>query len=297
VTASAAPEHLRRRYLRGGCFALAQEMHRLSGLPLFGLRDDEGGLHHAFAADPETGIGWDIRGSMPLDRIPEGSTVPKGVVRPITLEDLEAQVGSFDVEDLQAAAHAIRSWLLPAGFPLVASGVPSLLPDPAAPGPDAARAELYSRGSCHVFALAALDALSDLGRPMGLRVVFDAEGVSWENPEDTDDRIHVVLHVYAVFDVEGRAIAIDVFGARPLEEAEAETSARFGAFDAFSEDHPDFSSMDHLVERCEDVETGVDRPLHGISLQDLAEARRDILEIFALGVPAPILIGEDALEP
>jgi hypothetical protein len=292
--AGAVPEHLRRRYLRGGCFALAREMHRVTGLPLFGLRDAAGDLHHALVGDPAAGTFWDIRGEIPRERVAEGSAAPGGVVAPLSREDLEAEVGSFDLEDLQAAAHAIRTWLVPAGLPLASSGVPSLVPDPEAPGPDAARAELYGQGSCHVFALAALDALADLGSPRGFRVVFDAQETFWENPEDPDDVLRAVLHVYAVFDVEGCEVAVDVFGVRDLEAAEAEASDRFGVVETLVEDFGDFSEMAHLVESDADLETGVDRPLHSLSTEDLEAAGRDVREIFALGVPVPALCGEDA---
>lgn len=58
--------------MRGGCYALALYLHRRTGLPLHGLFDEagsEGSMHHAYVFDAASGLAYDARGAVRLDRI------------------------------------------------------------------------------------------------------------------------------------------------------------------------------------------------------------------------------------
>lgn len=54
-------------YMRGGCYQFALYLHEVTGLPLYGLVDDAGALHHAFVVRDHTAI--DARGEVPLDKV------------------------------------------------------------------------------------------------------------------------------------------------------------------------------------------------------------------------------------
>jgi len=54
-------------YMKGGCYQFALYLHEALGLPLYGLVDDIGALHHAFVVQGDTAI--DARGEIPLDQV------------------------------------------------------------------------------------------------------------------------------------------------------------------------------------------------------------------------------------
>ncbi|MCE6958352.1 hypothetical protein LAZ40_04685 [Cereibacter sphaeroides] len=110
VIVSDAPEHIRRRYLTGGCFAFAHELAKVTRLPIWGMWDGAGDLHHAFVADPDAGLGHDIRGTLPLDRLHAGSRVKGSEVQFGTLnrEQILDAGGSLDPADLREARRVIR---------------------------------------------------------------------------------------------------------------------------------------------------------------------------------------------
>lgn len=54
-------------YMKGGCYQFALFLNSLTGLPLYGLVDESGALHHAFVVNGETAI--DARGESSLDSI------------------------------------------------------------------------------------------------------------------------------------------------------------------------------------------------------------------------------------
>lgn len=106
-----APAHIRTRYLRGGCYALALALHKATKLPLCGLyeagTDD---LHHAFVRDPATGMALDIRGLLPLDQEAEGSAVEVPDYRPIRRADIIGVVGSIAAADMKQANEVVRTY-------------------------------------------------------------------------------------------------------------------------------------------------------------------------------------------
>lgn len=268
------PAHLLTRYLRGGCFVLAGEMHRRTGLPLLGLRDGAGRLHHAVVADPEPGFGWDIRGRVPLDRAGDGCSVKDLRIEPIGLSDLEA-AGNLEPLDMLEAARVLHDVLAqdpawPGPRPGDTCQIPEALP------PDAATAELYGSGSCHVFALAALDGLADHMRPRGLRLILDLDEIAWENDEDPDDVLHAVVHVFAVFDGPDGPVAVDVQGIRPLAQAKADCAERYGTVETAVEDLSDPAAILDFT----DTEDDASRPLHAFDRRDFEEARATVARLF-----------------
>ena len=54
-------------YMKGGCYQFALFMHDVTGLPLYGLVDDSGALHHAFVVNGDTAI--DARGEVSLGAV------------------------------------------------------------------------------------------------------------------------------------------------------------------------------------------------------------------------------------
>jgi hypothetical protein len=54
-------------YMKGGCYQFALYLHEVTGLPLYGLVDDAGALHHAFVVKDQTAI--DARGEVALDKV------------------------------------------------------------------------------------------------------------------------------------------------------------------------------------------------------------------------------------
>lgn len=280
-----APDHLLRKYLRGGCFALAHEAHRLSGLPIMALRDAAGNPHHAFVAEGDAA--WDIRGRLPLAAVAQGCAVPDSQISPLPLEELRALAGD-DAYALDAAARAVRAWLVPDGFPALQGPAPDLIGGKKAPGPCPDLAERYTRGECHLFAIAALDLLAAEATPLGFRVVTDPEEPFWTSETDPDDEIASVVHVYAVLRGPQGEVAVDVYGVRPLTEAVAECAERFGTRAPGFEDYPDLEALRDLIEDEDDPDGADRRPLWPISMTQVEEARRDVLTVLApAGAPQP----------
>ena len=113
MTRSTAPRHIVNRYLRGGCFVLAILLHRQTGLPLWGMRTaPNGGIEHAFVADPDRGVGIDIRGEMQIERISEGARLQNPHFGPVTEDEIMAQVFSFDPAEVREAQRVIKAHLV-----------------------------------------------------------------------------------------------------------------------------------------------------------------------------------------
>ncbi|MEP3669940.1 MAG: hypothetical protein ABJN42_24785 [Roseibium sp.] len=106
---STAPRHIRTRYMRGGCWAMAHELSKKTGMDLWGLRDDRGDLHHVYVADPERGIAIDIRGGMPMEKIAEGCQAQ--IAGPASLDEILRHIGSFEPAELREARKVIQAHL------------------------------------------------------------------------------------------------------------------------------------------------------------------------------------------
>ena len=104
-------------WMRGRCFDMAVALHRITGLPMYGLFDDgdgspaEGGdCHHAFVYDAESGMGIDARGEATLADLSRGcaGTIP----RPIDLSVITKGVGRpLDPGEVSEAARWARKHL------------------------------------------------------------------------------------------------------------------------------------------------------------------------------------------
>lgn len=75
--------------MTGGCFALALALHKRSRLPIYGLYDNGGNIHHAFVKDGDYGI--DARGRVPIRdiRFYRGRPSAGQHIRPVTQRELE----------------------------------------------------------------------------------------------------------------------------------------------------------------------------------------------------------------
>lgn len=109
---STAPHHIVRRYLSGGCWTLAPLLAKMLKLPMFGLQDERGDIHHVFVVDKATATAFDIRGSMPLSEIGRGSVAPDGIIVPVTQDDILKVIGSFDPGEVREAKKVIRDFLV-----------------------------------------------------------------------------------------------------------------------------------------------------------------------------------------
>jgi hypothetical protein len=257
------------------------------------LRDAAGDPHHAFVAEEEAA--WDIRGRLPLTAVAQGCAVPEPQISPLPLEELRALAGD-DPYALDAAARAVRAWLVPDGFPALQGPAPDLIGGTEAPGPCPDLAERYTRGECHLFAIAALDLFAAEAAPLGFRVVTDPEEPFWNSETDPDDEIASVVHVYAVLRGPRGEVAVDVYGVRPLAEAVAECAERFGTRAPGFEDYPDLEALRDLIEDDDDPDGADRRPLWPISMTQVEEARRDVLTVLApAGAPQPTSVPSPTL--
>lgn len=135
-----------------------------------------------------------------------------------------------------------------------------------------AEIELYTRGSCHVLALAFERRFSN-----GFVLVTDPEEIYWEGDGETDD-IPAVLHVYALDEA---GTAWDALGPRPIESIEAHVRELFPDARSVSLDRlPDTESLLAYVDR-DDM---ADRPLHEVTEADIVEAAECVERL--LGTPA-----------
>lgn len=123
-----------------------------------------------------------------------------------------------------------------------------------------AEIDLYTRGSCHVLALAFERRFSN-----GFVLVTDPEEIYWEGDGETDD-IPAVLHVYAL---DESGIAWDALGPRPVEAIEAHVRELFPDARGVSLDRlHDVESLLAYV----DQDELADLPLHSVTEADIAEA-------------------------
>jgi hypothetical protein len=135
--------------------------------------------------------------------------------------------------------------------------------------------EQYTRGECHVFAVA-------LHRILGWQMlaVLDYGEMYWEDPEDPDNFIPAVCHIFAV-DPDGHAW--DVMGVRKYEDVRDEVESWCSIFEYVSEEI--CSELDlamYVGEWGEDADGDpVDRPLHAFSEADVQEAIEKALRIFS----------------
>lgn len=133
----------------------------------------------------------------------------------------------------------------------------------------------YTTGECHVFAVA-------LHRRFGwpMMTVLDYGEPYWENPEDSEDFIPAVCHVFAI-DPDGHAW--DVMGVRKREDVREEVESWCSISDYVAEY---LSVEDELAPYVgvwgEDEEGNlIDRPLHAFTEKDVEEATEKAFRIFA----------------
>lgn len=104
-------------FLRGGCYALALWLHRKTELPLYGLFDDHGEMHHALVGDHEGETFHDARGRVPVAcvRTIRGRRCAGEHLREVSVEEVEAtrdlalKFGNINPSDRQVAAFARKS--------------------------------------------------------------------------------------------------------------------------------------------------------------------------------------------
>lgn len=138
----------------------------------------------------------------------------------------------------------------------------------------------YLEGACHVFAMA-------LHRAFGwsFLVVTDPEEIIWTDPEDEDNFIPAVIHVYAVDEV-GRAW--DILGKRDLDAVIPELRKRHEDVQYFDQDS--FANLDCLSMYVDGMgHSDVDRPLHSVREEDVEEALATAIRLYGNELPEVVV--------
>jgi len=86
-------------FMKGGCYQFALFLHELTGLPLYGLVDEAGALHHAFVVNGDTAI--DSRGEMALQSVAtyRGRESAGTVIVPVEKSEVEEYHNGTLTED------------------------------------------------------------------------------------------------------------------------------------------------------------------------------------------------------
>lgn len=124
---------------------------------------------------------------------------------------------------------------------------------------------LYTKGFCHVFALA-------LHRRLGghLLVITDEAEPYWQDPADADNCIATVVHVYAV---DPRGNAWDIRGVRPAEKIPSEIARYHPDTQQYSSDENSEEELRRTYVGCDVKDDEViDRPLCEFEESDVLEA-------------------------
>lgn len=95
-------------FMRGDCALFAQALADRTDLPLWGVFDAVGDLHHVFVYDTDTDTATDYRGQRPLDTVPEGMEgVPPFTFRPVSIETVEDTYGTYDDAEWDYAEEVV----------------------------------------------------------------------------------------------------------------------------------------------------------------------------------------------
>lgn len=144
--------------------------------------------------------------------------------------------------------------------------------------------EYYAHGSCHVFAVAALQVFAAEARPCGFRVMLDPYECAWIDPRDPDNALNAVVHVYAVLEHEEREIAVDIFGIRELAAAEDDCRDIYAPGILAFEDCTELEDLMRFVSRGNDDPDDALKPLHEFDAKMVEEAARDVRMAFPDGL-------------
>jgi len=130
---------------------------------------------------------------------------------------------------------------------------------------------IYGCGLCHVHAIAAARAH---GGASDFLVVFDHEQPHWEDPDDADNMLPAVIHVYSVHACEGGEVARDILGDRHIGDAERECADLFaiGAPEAQRCDLDALLALTQGRETPEALASGCANPLSMVSEELVLEA-------------------------
>lgn len=143
--------------------------------------------------------------------------------------------------------------------------------------------ELYTKGSCHVFAAA-------LNRLFGWRIllIVDNDEHFWEDDADPDNYIPAVVHAYAV---DGNDMAWDIRGTRPRSDVrdEIENEHIIGSYGTDWISSPDEMEM-YVGCWADDGEEPIERPLLPYAEKDVEEAMETARAVLSgiAGFPADL---------
>lgn len=138
-------------------------------------------------------------------------------------------------------------------------------------------ADRYMQGECHILALAAAEVVEGVQyRLIGFEDPYESV---YENPDDPDDVVSAMVHVYAVVEVDGRDMALDIYGMRPVEMAQKECETRFGGRYLSEVDLTKNLLMD-LTQRPDGTERSDCMPLCAVTEDAMESAKATLREAF-----------------
>jgi hypothetical protein len=100
-------------YMRGDCALLATAIGDASGLPIYGVVDGDGNIHHVFVYDPGTDEAIDCRGRQPVGDVTNNIKGHDLTLRKVSPEELQKAFGldGYDEEEWEQAEEEALAWV------------------------------------------------------------------------------------------------------------------------------------------------------------------------------------------
>lgn len=110
-----APEYIKNRYLKGQCGVIALVIADKTRLPLFGMQDLNGDIHHVFVGNPEQDYAIDIRGILNWSELCQGSVLQDKPYKFVELskQDVIDVFGVFERSEFSEARKAYNNYIKP----------------------------------------------------------------------------------------------------------------------------------------------------------------------------------------
>ena len=96
-------------FKRGDCSLLANVISDELGLPIYGVFDEEGIMHHVFVYDPDVDEAIDCRGRMPVEDVFQEVRGRNLIYREVTEQEIEDTFGTYGDEEYEYAKEEAYS--------------------------------------------------------------------------------------------------------------------------------------------------------------------------------------------
>ena len=93
-------------FMSGDCSLLAGAVSELADLPMYGIFDEEGSMHHVFAYDKEADEAVDCRGRIPVADVMKNIRGENKTYREVSSEEIEETFGTYSDEEWDYAEEA-----------------------------------------------------------------------------------------------------------------------------------------------------------------------------------------------